>query len=191
MTAKLIGIYSPAAGSGKSTFANVLMQNYGFKNVKFADPLKNMVRALLAEMQFDKRTVERMIEGNLKEQVIPGFSTVTPRHLMQTLGTDWGREAVDNGLWLKVARRKIERLLSQGHHVVVDDLRFPNEWDLLDDMGATLVRLVRQDPSVTQGDTRYEGLLCEFPFDRHVLNNGDIEELRFKANMVAQQCIKE
>jgi hypothetical protein len=182
---RLIALYSPAAGSGKSVVAGVLESRFGYSTVKFAGPLKDMVRGLLRGMGITHATIERMVEGDLKETVVPGFETVTPRHLMQTLGTDWGREAVDKDLWLKVACAKIEKLLEGGIDVVVDDLRFPNEMKALWVLGGTLVKIVRPDaPKV--GSTRYEALLDDAAFDLTIENTGTLRELELRAANLAQ-----
>ncbi|MGO7451857.1 hypothetical protein ACCS81_07595 [Rhizobium ruizarguesonis] len=181
---KLIALYSDAAGSGKSEVAGTLIR-HGYQSVKFAGPLKNMARGLLSSMGFDDVTVERMIEGDLKEVVIPGFKTVTPRQIMQTLGTDWGREAIDQDLWTKVAAAKIEGLRDKGLDVVVDDLRFPNEYDLIASLGGTLVQVVRADPSREAGGA-YEGKLSGHLFHHIVHNNGTLRELYSKTLLLAQ-----
>jgi hypothetical protein len=186
----LVGIYSPRPQSGKSEFARILRFDHDYHVVKFADPIKDMLRGLLKSMGLRQAEVERMVEGNLKEQVIPGFETVTPRQLMQSLGTGWGREAVETEIWVNVARRKIERLLSIGDNVVVDDVRFLNELQLIKDLGGTTIRLVRNNARKA-GENRHEGLLCNEYFDIQLLNDGDVEELWFKAHMVAGRMEQE
>lgn len=180
---KLIALYSSAAGSGKSEVAKALMAD-GYLPVKFAGPLKDMARGLLRSMGFGDFTVERMIEGDLKEMVIPGFATVTPRQIMQTLGTDWGREAIDHDLWTKVAAAKIETLRAQGIDVVVDDLRFPNEYELIKSMGGAAIEVTRPNPTREAGGA-YEGKLKDRTFDATINNSGTLSELHDAARVVA------
>lgn len=172
----IVGLYSSCAQSGKSVVAGALAER-GYYNVKFAGPLKDMTRGLLYSMGFDTDTVERMVEGDLKEEVLPGFDTVTPRHVMQTLGTDWGREAVDKDMWTKVALAKIDRLRRLDARVVIDDMRFPNEFKALRARGGFMIRVVR--PSAPHvGSSRYEGLLDDQEFDAIITNDGSLEDLR-------------
>lgn len=181
---RLVALYSSVAQSGKSTVASILNEA-GWWSVKFAGPLKDMVRGLLGSMGIDKNTVERMVEGDLKEEVVPGFATVTTRRLMQTLGTDWGREAVEANLWARVGLEKAKRLQGLDGNVVIDDLRFPNEYTLLKEAGATTVRIIRPDaPTPPSGSSRYEGLLDTHEFDVVIDNNGTLDDLR------AQVCAK-
>jgi len=185
----LIGLYSSAAQSGKSTVAARLEKEHGFWRVSFARPLKDMVRGLLTSMMFDEDTVERMVEGDLKEAVIPGFATVTPRHLMQTLGTDWGREAVDGELWNKVARAKIEKLMSLNANVVVDDVRFENEYWTIQNLQGAVVRVHR--PSLQRvGSSRYEGLLDNFLMDSIISNDSTMAHLELAADAMFHQLAR-
>jgi hypothetical protein len=144
--------------------------------VKFADPIKSMVRGLLTAMSFGAPTVQRMLEGDLKEEVIPGFATVTPRKLFQTLGTEWGREAIEENLWVKLAVNRIQNLRAMGYNVVVDDMRFPNEYAAMVDIGAKTLLVTR--PGVVRTDDKYEGLLDGCMFDIEVDNTGTRSELR-------------
>jgi len=171
----LVGLYSSQAGSGKSEVAKMLWHR-GFEPVKFAGPLKAMTRGLLASMSISYRLIERMVEGDLKETVIPGFETITPRHLMQTLGTDWGREAVDTKLWEKVAMATAQQMIDAGARVVIDDMRFPNEFEAIRAAGGVTVRVDRPNPS-RAGYSRYEGLLDDFEFDMTIVNDGTLEDL--------------
>jgi adenylate kinase family enzyme len=94
----LIGI-TGLAGSGKSEVARVLMEEFGFTRVKFADPLKNMLRTMLSDIGHTAEDVERYLEGDLKESVVDGIG-VTARRLMITLGTEWGRDQIAPDLWV-------------------------------------------------------------------------------------------
>lgn len=172
----IIGLYSSQAGSGKSEVAAVLCR-HRYELVKFAAPLKAMARALLVSMGFTHRHAERMVEGDLKEEVVPGFDTVTPRHLMQTLGTDWGREAISNDLWTKVAISKAASITAEGGRVVIDDMRFPNEFEAIREVGGVTVRIDRPDPS-RAGLSRYEGQLDGHEFDVVIQNDGTLADLK-------------
>lgn len=129
----LIGI-TGRAGSGKSTAADVLLKA-GWARVKFADPLKNMLRAIGLS--------DRHIEGDLKEVPCDLLQGKTPRWAMQSLGTEWGRQCIGEGLWLDLARREIALTIAQGVPVVVDDVRFENEAQLIRDLGGTILQITR------------------------------------------------
>lgn len=163
----LIGL-TGLAGSGKSVVANVLTNDFGFERVKFADPLKNMLRTLMRDMGYCEDDVERHVEGDLKETEIPEIS-VTMRHLMVTLGTEWGRDAVRPDLWTRLWAARA----SMSTNVVADDVRFPNEVDLIRSAGGTIWRLER--PGLAAGDHVSEQL--EVRPDLTLVNDRSLEGL--------------
>ena len=171
---KLVGVYAPAAQSGKSSVANVFVAQ-GYRRVKFADPLKNMVRSLLRDVGFDNVTIERYVEGDLKEVPIEQLGGKTSRFILQTIGTDWGREIMYPNLWIDVAMAKVDRYLERGYNVVVDDLRFPNELAALNVRHATTIRVTRPGFVPT---SRYEGAMDEVRFHIDLFNNGTLEQLK-------------
>jgi len=131
-------------GSGKDTAAKYLVEKHGWVNVKFADTLKNMIRLMLSEAQYSKEMIERYVEGDLKETPLGGvFGTRDCRHLMVTLGTEWGRDLVSPNIWIDIARAKIEGHIANGKNVVITDLRFANELALLKSMDAITARVER------------------------------------------------
>jgi hypothetical protein len=100
----IVGL-SGLAGSGKSVVADALVRELGFTRVKFADPLKNMLRRMLADMGHTAEDIERHLEGDLKEVPMPELG-VTPRHMMITLGTEWGRDLVHPEIWTRLWARE-------------------------------------------------------------------------------------
>lgn len=122
------------AGSGKSTIAAQLATQ-GYTVVKFAGPLKDMLRAL--------GLTDAEIEGDLKEKPCPLLGGRTPRYAMQTLGTEWGRNLIAPALWVVAWQHSVRGVLAGGGRVVVDDCRFLNELAAAMEMGGLAVRLVR------------------------------------------------
>lgn len=175
----LIGL-TGLAGSGKSVVADVLVTEFGFTRVKFAAPLKNMLRTMLGDMGFCEDDRERMLEGDLKEVEIPELG-VTPRLLMVTLGTEWGRDCVRKDLWLRLWEAQADRF----ERVVVDDVRFPNEVDLIRERGGVIWRLDR--PGLAAGTHISEQLDAE-P-DLTLVNDRTLEGLRAAMRgLVARSC---
>lgn len=171
----LIGI-TGLAGSGKSEVARVLIEESGFARVKFAGPLKNMLRTMLEGAGFCADDRERMIEGDLKEVIIPELG-VTPRHLMVTLGTEWGRNCVAQDIWTRLWAMEADR----HEAVVVDDVRFPNEVDLIRARGGHIVHIER--PGLVAGSHVSEQLEAKPDFT--IRNTGTLEELRGQAHAIA------
>jgi hypothetical protein len=169
MTAPLIALYSPAPASGKTTLAEALWQ-HGYQPLKLAGPLKRMTAALLREIGYSAECIRDALEGSTKTTPIPELGDRTPRHLMQTLGTEWGRVCVADDLWLSLTIRHAQALRTSGVPVVIDDMRFPNEAAALRAAGATLIRIDR--PHTTNPDTHAsEGALDTWPFDLTITND--------------------
>ena len=181
----IIGLYAPALGSGKTVVASHLCSEYGYTVVKFTTVMKNMVRVFLKGMAFSNDVVERMINGDLKEKAIPGLENlngmtglfdITPRHVMQTIGTEWGRHCIKDDIWVHTALKSAARSTAAGGLVVFDDLRFPNEYEALDKQGAAFVKVIR--PGVkAPTDHPSEGLLDDHRFDVQITNDETIRVL--------------
>ncbi len=185
MAANLIGLYSPAMGSGKTAFATALI-GLGYANVKFAGTLKAMIRVLLRDLGYDQKTmgliVQDYTDGGLKEETLPDLG-VSTRYLMQTLGTGWGRKQVKGSIWVDVTKAKIEALLRNGQAVAVDDMRFPNEFQAIKDLGGACIKVIRPGTKDATGHTS-EGLLDGFQFDATVTNEGTLDELKGAAQAI-------
>ena len=136
MTGLIIGFCGPI-GCGKTTAARHLVDGYRFERRRFAGPLKAMVKAL--------GLTDEEVDGRLKEEPCERFGGSTPRHMMQTIGTEWGRNCVHPNLWVMAW----EASLPKNRDVVVDDVRFANEAQAIKRLGGTLVFIDR--PGVAIG----------------------------------------
>lgn len=174
MTPRLVGVSGPA-GVGKGEVARVLNQ-FGWRTVKMAGPLKGMLEYLIAQRGFTPEENREMLEGVNKEE--PCFYGQSPRHLMQTLGTDWGRDLVAEDFWVKMAQETIADALADGYSVVVDDIRFQNEVDMIRRLGGVVIRVYRADRTRNPGDHKSEG--SPITPDALVYNNGTAAEFHDK-----------
>jgi hypothetical protein len=155
--------------SGKTFTANYLVRQWGYRLHKFAAPLKDMLVPLFDALGLNPTDC---LEGKLKEQPLAELGGHSPRRVIQTLGTEWGRHTIDESLWVRIALNRI--LMDNkygGWPIVVDDLRLPNEYDALAALpNCTLVKIVRpgEKPYQTHGS---EGLLEDRQFDYTIINN--------------------
>lgn len=173
MAAPLIALYSPVMQSGKSEVAKALVAHRGYHLVKFADPMKEILAGLYRKEGASEGLTYRMLEGDLKEKAIPQVGR-SARHMLQTLG-DWGR-GLHPDFWVNQAMRKVEDLNASGFPVVIDDLRYPNEYEAVILRGGYPVQVVRPGTKPYTAH-RSEGLLDSYPMT--VLENiGTLDELR-------------
>lgn len=167
----IIGI-AGYAGSGKSTVADWLVKEHNFERIKFADGLKDMLRALGLS--------ESWIEGELKEEPCPLLLGRSPRHAMQTLGTEWGRACIGEDFWVNYWTMRVRGRLatSRCFGVVVDDVRYPNELEAVQNLSGVAWWVSR--PGVRPSSYHSsEHSLAELLDRFEVINNGgDMAELK-------------
>jgi hypothetical protein len=143
----LLGI-AGAAGAGKDTVADYLVDKYNFVKFGFAWPLKAMLHAGLGLDPNDYQS------GPQKEADIPRFG-FSYRKAAQTLGTEWGRGLLRDDLWLLLAQLRIEWIkveLPKVGGIACCDLRFENEASLIRGQGGLVLHLKSNRSSVTLGE---------------------------------------
>jgi hypothetical protein len=128
-------------GSGKDTAAGVFVRA-GYEHVKMAGALKAMLRTLLQYQGTPEAVIEWMIDGDLKEACSTLLGAQSARHAMQTLGTEWGRNCMAEDFWVQMTRNRIQTC---GKNVVISDIRFPNEVDMVQRLGGKVFRIDRSD----------------------------------------------
>lgn len=143
----------------------------GYKRLSFADPLRNFVSHTLSMLGHDGMDLVR----NSKENKISGLG-VTPRQMMQTLGTEWGRACIHPDFWVMIAETDARSWMGQVD-VAFDDVRFPNEAEMIRRLGGELW-LVDRPGVVYEGDHASEGALADVLPDAVVHNSGSLEQLR-------------
>ena len=169
----LIGICG-LKGSGKSEVASRLSDQLQARRIRFAGPLKDMLRAL--------GLTEHEIEGHLKEEPCEKLCGKTPREAMVSLGTEWGRDLVGANLWSRSWERKAAWVLADGISVVAEDLRFPNEYDAIRRLGGLVLRVTR--PGVVAGSHESEAHALRLPADIYCHNDGNLDDLEHWVNQV-------
>lgn len=174
----IVGIYSSRPQSGKSTLAEEF-EKRGLRRMSFAEPIKEMIRVLLRALGHNDAIIGRMVDGDLKEVIIPELGR-SPRYLMQTLGTEWGRDIVHPHIWLA----PIKNAIARGESIVVDDVRFENEYAVLQNAGATMIRVDR--PVNEAANHQSEGRLDDFPFDFTLPNSGTKEDYLLYCGALAE-----
>jgi hypothetical protein len=153
MMPKIIGVAGPK-GSGKTTVANILANKLNGVIVPFAKPLKDIARSLGWNGKKDEKG----------------------RRLLQLLGTECGRECIDQDIWVKkwLAYVDIHVLSSV---VIADDVRFENEASMILKNNGTLIEVKREGYEYSDEHASEKGLDKNF-FDMIVVNNKSMESLK-------------
>lgn len=170
---KLIGLYSPFPGCGKTTVAKALAP-YGYERISFAQPLRDMLEPFIRGLGLEGTSW--LTSPSLKDEPIPGLN-VSSRHLMRTLGTEWGRSCVHPDIWPTIALSRVKKIIWGGGSVVIDDVRFPNEAVLIKKHGGQLWRVERPDATAASehpSDTSMADWVLE-DFDEVIYNSGSLK----------------
>ena len=180
---------SGLAGCGKSTAAAYLAERHGFERVRFAGPLKAMLRALYAAAGLSSEAIEAKIEGGLKEYPCTLLGGRSPRHAMQALGAGWGRDLIHPDLWVLAWSAAVGRELRDGAPgVVVEDCRYENEAAAVHALGGRILRIERPGLVPIAGNHESEGR--PLPHDGVILNDGDPDLLGSRLDFAVRRIAR-
>jgi len=65
--------------------------------LSFAEPIRRMASHLIP--------MQMMTDTALKEQPVEWLGGKTPRQILQSLGTDWGRKMISDTIWIDSMRK--------------------------------------------------------------------------------------
>lgn len=171
--AQIIGL-TGQAGAGKNTVADILFK-HGFTNFGFADPVYRAVATLLGVGQ------ETLRDRAMKETPIDWLGK-SPRELLQTLGTEWGRNTIRDDIWIQIAMRQVEKVIAyqkgQGG-VILTDVRFANEAQAIRSAGGRIWKVVRYVGCLASETSKHssEAGIPDDMIDEVVENSGTVADL--------------
>jgi hypothetical protein len=133
-------------GSGKGTVGKYLTDVHDYATTSFAKTLKDSVASMFCWPR-------EMIEGDTpesrewREQADPWWSKkfgrpVTPRWALQYFGTDVVRMHFNTNMWIWSVERQIS---DHGDKIIITDARFPNELNLIRELGGKIIWVRRTD----------------------------------------------
>ena len=204
----IIGI-SGFQSSGKDTIADYLVKEHGFVKLSFASALKDIV-AIIFGWSRERLEGLKVEDRQWREEIDPKWAKLlnipclTPRYVLQYLGTEVFRNHFHKDIWTKI----VENQLSFYENVVVSDCRFANEIEMVKQNGGKIIQVHRDDhvlkhpselpPKVDIGakhpselplevsgakhPSELEWIQCHY--DRVIKNNGTIEDLHIKVNLI-------
>jgi hypothetical protein len=173
------------ARAGKSTVAQILVEDHGFTRVSFAAPLKRMVRTLDPIITTDGQRLSDIWELHRGDEAHIKKWYPEYRRVLQVLGTDCIRSEWDD-FWLLLAAQAVD-----GHgDFVFDDCRFPNEAQFIrgyNDSADGLWNIHRPDtdPAVDgHASEQHAGKLGETLW---LGNDGTLDQLRHSVRMALEE----
>jgi deoxynucleotide monophosphate kinase, putative len=154
------------AGAGKDYAAAklaMMLPHYGINchTNSFAAPIYRMLEALGVDINYYAKREN-------KEAVIPGLG-VSLRHLLQTLGTEWGRKLVKESIWVDCMVEHYSNI-PKDDCLIITDCRFPDEAAWVQSMQGKIIRItaIVQRHSTA---TKHESEKMAFEADFTITNN--------------------
>ena len=165
---------------------------FDYQIKKFADTIKDTVcmwigctREQLEDQEFKQKELGEEwwycvaddgsyipYEQNLHKNKVVNLVKLTPRKLLQLLGTECGRQIIHPNIWVNSLFADYKK----DSNWIITDVRFPNEAQAIKDKGGIMIRINRplyrlddQHPSETALDN--------YNFDYVIENEGNIDEL--------------
>ena len=173
------------AGCGKDTVAEMLHKDIGLPICGFADPIYDMVKAGFGIDGKSKEWQDRKV----KSTPIDWLSNEKPislRYLLETLGTEWGRNLIRQDVWTCIAEK---RFYESEAGMIVRDVRFKNELDWLDRLGGTLIHILRPNhfnPEANPDHPSNKPLDIR-PQDKIIMNDSGLDVLKVRV----VECLQE
>lgn len=176
---------------GKSTLTAELVKRYGFTEYAFAQPLKRGCAILF-------NFTDEQLYQDQKEQVDLRWG-ITPRKVLQVVGTDLFRNLIHvylpklqlkHTLWIE---NFIRWQSAQSGNIVVSDVRFMDECEVIQNMNGIVVRIVRpslinrKDEKHTHASETSTSLL---PVNHTIYNDSTLDALSGKIDQMITEMIR-
>lgn len=175
--------------AGKDEVAKILSREHDYVVMGMSDPLREHLRIVNPWIKVTVREAWRL-------RIRPGFHRAADllqrlgyvdaktirdlREFMQRDGTEGGRKFFGESIWVDKLRSMIREDLNDGFDVAVTGLRYPNEIEMIRDMGGHTVWVRRpgtEAPSAASGSHSSENSVNEADFEWTIDNSGTLLHL--------------
>lgn len=179
--------------SGKYELADIC-EKAGYERLYFALPLKKLIADLIrvdvseinnlknVEKEYKFSKMDSMFIANQTaipyefiNQKISGKTFHTVRELLQFIGTDIIR-AYNNDWHVN----RIREMVDKDKNYVFDDVRFPNEVNLIRELGGDMWFIIRPDISTVSNHTSETSLKWQDFGDKIIVNDKSLNVFKFK-----------
>jgi hypothetical protein len=126
---------------------------------------------------------------NREIQDRPGQTAVTVRRILQWWGTEY-RRAQDPDYWTKAWGRKVEQFELAHMHVLVDDVRFMNELNVIREHGGLIVKIERPGFDGANNHASETSLDEYQAWDRVIVNDGTLTEFMAEIEQLAVMLLQ-
>lgn len=200
-----------------NTSVDYSLLDNGWETKKYADKLKDIVcmligctREQLEDRDFKESElgtewnklvdhIDAQAEAMLGDGRCQKVVKMTPRKMLQLLGTEAGREIIHPNIWVNslfadYKPLNIEARASMGNVVdysncefpkwIVTDMRFPNELQAIKRRGGLTIRVNRPSTDKSAGNHPSETALDNAEFDYVIENTGSITDLMLAVKQI-------
>jgi hypothetical protein len=154
----LIGLCG-RAGSGKDFLADELVKEYEFTKIAFGAELKVIANLIYPWVDLDYLHGKKEVPINHPDNHLKK----TPRDIWLHLNK---LRDMDNNVFVRGTKLKIEALIASGKNVVVTDIRKQNELDLLRDLKFTTIKIKSHvhDTNIIEAENILDSFKCDYGF---------------------------
>lgn len=158
----------------------------GWKQISFADKIKDITciiigctREQLEDREFkEKELGEEWSYNEWYNESTYSVIKLTPRKIMQIIGTDCGRQMIHSNIWINSTFNNYKN----SDNWIITDVRFPNEAKAIKDKKGFLIRINRD--SFKNFKHLSEIALDNYQFAYIIDNNSTIEDLTVKVKEI-------
>jgi len=165
-------------GSGKDTAAEYLVTKYKYNHYKISEKLKEVIKLLF---NLDDNDLEKN-----KDEINDKWG-IEPRKIMQFIGTDMFQyklqelfPTIEKSFWIKslFTDELINKIENENHRIVISDLRFLHEYDLISNIYVPYSILKVQNNNLEKNDNHIsENEFNNIPINAVILNNTTKQQL--------------
>jgi hypothetical protein len=163
-------------GSGKDTAAYILVKEYGFTRIAFADAVREMALTIDPYVKtrvgnwFHLSYLVKMYGWDQIKRSIPEV-----RRLLQTIGTEAGRMLLGDNVWIDLLDKRYPDISSDNSRYVITDCRFDNEVEFVRSKAGALLWISR--PGIKSDGHASESTHIKELASAIIMNDGDIYDL--------------
>jgi hypothetical protein len=164
------------AQSGKDTVASILVENYGYQRVAFADPIRDLLYATNPMLKEGYR-VKGLVDVYGWDRVKVDYPEA--RRLLQDLGVG-ARKTFGDMFWVRQALNGLQ-LFGEANYVITD-VRYPNEAKAIRDYDNAQIWRVKRLGVDPVNSHESESAMDGEKVDQIFVNNGTIDDLKALIN---------
>lgn len=172
------------ARSGKDEVSNILVKEFGFKKVAFADKLREVLYALnptlIGRFEISENavipqvTLQEVIDVYGWDGYKESMYGLEIRRLLQRLGTEAGRETLWDSIWIDAALTGHD----EDAKIVISDARFINEFEAIISRGGYVWRVDRPGVGPANDHKSETEAVGYKKFSMQIYNDGDLDDLK-------------